>query len=135
MNIKEQIEAMLNPKFKDNTSITKEGIEDGVYYYVEKSEKMYIIQNADCFRFAELEFLKSKLPKFGKFEIENFFLNRFLTSILITHSMTDIFNTTVYYCDYPRDTYFTSDRVKEIFMKNTFNLVKEEKNVVYIQLK
>lgn len=135
MNIKEQIDAMVNPKPEDDIIITKQGIEKGVYYYVENSKKKYIIQNAECFRYADLKALESKFPKFGKFEIEDFFLNRFLTAILITHSMTDIFNTTVFYSDYPSNTYFTSDRVKEIFMNDSFNFVKEENDIVYIQLK
>ena len=136
MNIKQEIDAMINPTLKKEVStITKQGIDDSVYYYVEKSNKSYVIQNAEIFRYSDLELLKSKLPKFGKYEIEEFFENRFLTALIITHDMTEIFNTTVYYSDFPRDTYFSSARVKEIFMEKAFDFVKEEKNIVYIALK
>lgn len=137
MNIKQEIDLMLNPKSnKDVSTIIKQGIDNGVYYYVKSSTKRYIIQNTDDYKNKiDIEVLNSKLPKFGKYEIEEFFESRFLTALLIKRDMTDIFNTTVYYNDFPRATYFKAEKVKEIFMKETFEVVKEEKNIVYIALK
>ena len=137
MNIKQEIDLMLNPKSnKDVSTIIKQGIDNGVYYYVKSSTKRYIIQNTDDYKNKiAIEVLNSKLPKFGKYEIEEFFESRFLTALLIKRDMTDIFNTTVYYNDFPRATYFKAEKVKEIFMKETFEVVKEEKNIVYIALK
>lgn len=137
MNIKQEIDLMVNPKLnQDVYTIIKQGIDKGVYYYVKSSIKRYIIKNTEDYKNKiAIQLLISKLPKFGKYEIEEFFQSRFLTALLITHDMTDIFNTTVYYNDFPRDTYFKSERVKEIFMKETFEVVKEENNIVYIALK
>lgn len=137
MNIKQEIDLMVNPNpNKEVSTIIKQGIDNDVYYYVKKSTKRYIIKNADDYiNKIPIQLLISKLPKFGKYEIEEFFESRFLTALLIKHDMTDIFNTTVYYNDFPRATYFKSERVKEIFMKETFEVVREENNIVYIALK
>lgn len=116
--------------------VLKEGREGNVYYYTEQTNTRYIIQTPqrEILKQMNIDELKALLPKFGKFEIENFFENRFLNALLVTSDMTEIFSTTVLCSDYYWSCKFGKDRVKEVFMKNCFVIDHEEDNIVYLKL-
>lgn len=116
--------------------VLKEGREGNVYYYEEKSNTRYIIESPDREILKQMNTgeLKALMPKFGKFEIEHFFENRFLNALLVTGDMTEIFNTTVLCSDYYWSCKFTKERVKEIFMNKCFTELHEADGTVYLKL-
>lgn len=123
------------PKEKD---VIIQGIEEGVYFYVEESDKRYVISSPskETLKLLDTSELINLLPKFGKYEIEAFFMERFLTALLITGDMTKIFNTTVYVADYySHDVYFSAERVKKRFLDTIFEVVKEDRTIVKLKLK
>lgn len=118
--------------------VIAQGIEGNVYYYTEYSTQKYLIvsPSKEALRDLNTSELEALLPKFGKFEIEDFFKNRFLNAILITGDMTDIFNTTVLCSDFRWSCKFEKDHVKEIFLEKCFTIVKEDTdgNTTYLKL-
>src|SRR5574344_492096 len=139
INVKEYIRNCMADKEYNSPEIISQGVEEGVYFYTEKSKKSYIISSPSIEALNSLSILELKalLPKFGKWEIENFFEEKFLTALLVTRDMTSIFNTTVFFYDiYPYDErlYFESERVRKIFLKNTLNVEKETDNFIYLNL-
>lgn len=107
-----------------------------MYYYTEYSKTRYIIEspNKESLQAMHIDELKSLLPKFGKFEIEHFFEKRFLTALLITGDMTEIFNTTVLCADSYWSCKFDKERIKKIFLEKCFTKTSTKDNVVYLKL-
>lgn len=90
--------------------VTSEGCEKGVLYYVKDDALLkmsYFLEEFDEIDYFNIiEQLKSNfnnfkkyLPKFGKYEIEEFIKQKFLHSLLITGNFTDLFNTEIYFND------------------------------------
>lgn len=123
-------------EFKPLPSVIKEGREENVYFYTEHSNTRYIIEepSSEFFKTMHIDELTALLPKFGKFEIEYFFESRFLNALLVTHDMTEIFNTTVLCADSYWSCKFDKEDVKEIFLKRCFTVTKEEENTIYLKL-
>lgn len=136
MNIRQTIEEYLNERNTIRPNVIKQGQETNVFYYVEESFKNYIISSpsVEALKLLNISELKDLLPKFGKYEIEEFFMNRFLTALFLTRNMTEIFNTTVYCNDFYRPVYFNSDSIKKIFL-DIFEIVNESETKVELKLK
>lgn len=115
--------------------IEKQGIESSIFFYTETCET-YIITSPDPVILGSLHIseLKKLLPKFGKYEIEEFFMNRFLTALLITGDASELFNTTVLCSDSIWSQRLFKEDVRKIFLKKTFSIVSKTCNLVNLKL-
>lgn len=96
-------------KGKKLPQTTSEGYENGISYYVKYDalKKNYFLEEFDEKDYLNIiEQIKANfndfqkyLPKFGKYEIEEFIKQKFLYSFLITHNFTDLFNMEIYFSD------------------------------------
>lgn len=139
MNVRKFIDDFEMPKHgKDGLmpNVIKEGREENVYYYTEHSKTRYIIEspNRESLKAIHTDELKCLLPKFGKFEIERFFEKRFLTALLITGDMTEIFNTTVLCSDSYWSCKFDKELVKKIFMEKCFTIIYMDEDTICLRL-
>lgn len=74
------------------------------------------------------KFLALNVPKYGKYEVENFVAKMLLIS-LITGNITELFNTCISFDDYPYNSYFYSkDEIKESILQycEVLNIDKEK---------
>lgn len=139
MDVRKFINEWSKPNKNENLpNIISQGLEKGVFYYTEESIKKYLIISPSKEALKELSIheIEALLPKFGKYEIEDFFNNRFINAVLVTGDMTDIFNTTVLCTDYFRPCKFEKNDVKDIFLEKCFTIVKDDKedNTIYLKL-
>ncbi len=88
---------MLNTITQGNYGILSYIIErdsdDNITYFVEKDEELISFAKLNF-----LDFLTSKVPQFGKFEVEEF-VGKMLLSCLIKGDLTDLMNTSISYYD------------------------------------
>lgn len=137
MNVRKFIDHFDKEDFcKDSPRVISEGREDSVFFYIEEPKKNYLINSPSMASLQALDIieLKNLLPKFGKYEIEAFFLPRFLHSLLITGDITNVMNTTVLCVDDIWSCKFTSEIVRKVFFEKTFSIVKENERTIYLKL-
>ena len=126
------------PKIKHG--IKSEGEMFGVEYIVLKSDEQYIICNNERISWNDVmpkmsEFDTLYVPKFGKYEIEEFVGYFMRVALLITKDITDLFNMELLCDDSPFNiTEVSSKDIKEKLLK-CFNVVKKVDNMTYLEFK
>lgn len=99
--------------------IESSGSKYGVDYVTLKSNKRYIIEDNPNVSWDEVmknrdKFISTYVPRFGKYEIEEFVGYKMMEALFITKDITDLFNSELL-CD---DSPFNITRIKQDSLKN-----------------
>ena len=124
-----------------NAKIKEEGERFRVEYVVMlKPGERYLIHDNTEVSWDEVmknirEFNITYVPKFGKYEIEEFVGDCMRQAIFFSKDITDLFNMELLCDDFPyNETRVTSATIKERVLK-CFEIVKKEKNITYLKFK
>ena len=127
----------INAKFsKEDPTIIAQGLVGSVYFYTEEILPRYriVFPNIEDIKSLPINKIKALLPKFGKYEIEDFFSIPFLTALLVTSDMTNIMNTSVLCYDGMWSTKIYSKTVRNIFLNNCFSIVGQTDKEIELRL-
>ena len=120
--------------------VLSEGEMFGVEYVIKRFDKKYIIVDNKSISWDEImphirEFNITYVPKFGKYEIEQFVGHMMLEALLITKDITNLMNMDLLCEEYPYNAIkIDSDILKERVLK-CFDIVKTERNSIYLKFK
>ena len=120
--------------------IKEEGEKFGVEYVVlESNEKFIICDNPNISWDKIMNDLKlfdiTYVPKFGKYEIEQFVGYFMKEALLISKDITDLFNMELLCDDYPfNTTRVNKETIRERLLK-CFNVVQKDNNTTYLSFK
>lgn len=120
---------------KAKLHINKSGTEFGVRYVILKSDKQYIIKDNPDTPWNELikskdRFISTYVPKFGKYEIEEFVGYKMMEALFISKDITDLLNSELVCNDFPYNiTRISSERLKKELLK-CFTKLEETDSVV-----
>lgn len=120
--------------------IKGEGKKFGVEYVIFNSEeKFQILDNPDVTGDVVLEgikkFIDIHVPKFGKYEVEEFVGYYMKEAILISKDITDLFNMELLCDDFPYNTTrVNKETIRDRVMK-CFDIVKVENGITYLKFK
>ena len=124
------------PKLK--CEIEDTGSKFGVDYITFKSQKRYIIEDNPDVSWNEImkirdEFVSNYVPKFGKYEIEEFVGYKLMEALFITKDITGLLNSELLCDDSPFNiTRIKQDRLKAKIMKCFYVLDADENNVTLV---
>lgn len=120
--------------------VKEEGQKFRVQYVVFKSNEKYIICDNEEVSWDEImrsrdNFQSLYVPKFGKYEIEEFISYFMKVALFISKDITDLFNMDLVCDDFPYNiTKISSDLIKERLLK-CFEVVKKEESKTYLKFK
>lgn len=127
------------PKLKSN--IVDSGRKYGVEYVILKSDKRYIIVDNPDISWDDImknrikDFVTRYVPKFGKFEIEEYLSYAMLEAIIFTKDITNLFNSELLCFDLPYNvTRVSSDSIKNKMLK-CFDVVSQSEDEIRLMFK
>lgn len=121
------------PKLK--CDIESSGSKYGVDYVTLKSDKRYVIRDNPDVSWDEImknrdDFISTYVPKFGKYEIEEFVGYKMMEALFITKDITELLNSELICDDRPYNiTRINHDALKKRIMKCFYVLDATDKNV------
>jgi len=127
------------PKF--NLEVKESGSKFGVDFVTLKTDENYIIQDNPNVSWDEIMknrdlFISKYVPKFGKYEIEEFVGYKLMEALFITKDVTDLLNTNLACFDVYNTTRISSERIKEKLLKCfEFKGVSDVGNYTYLMFK
>ena len=123
-----------------NTKVKEEGEKFRVEYIVLDTKERYLICDDESVSCDEVmkdryKFISTYVPKFGKFEIEEFVGYFMQEAIYITKDISNLFNMELLCDDSPFNiTRVSSETIKKRLLQ-CFEVVKKENDVTYLKFK
>ena len=126
-----------------NADIKEEGARFGVEYVIFKSDERYHISNSSNMSWDAImqimengfEFMDKYVPKYGKYEIEEYVAHALKEALLITKDATDILNTELLCDDFPYNvTKIPRTRLKEELLE-LFKVIEKGDNYTVLEFK
>lgn len=122
------------------THTIEEGEKFGVEYIVFKPEKRYLIRDNENVSWDYImknikKFQDYYVPKFGKYEIEEFVSYFMKEALFITKDITNLFNMELLCDDLPYNvTRVSTETIKERLLK-CFEVVERKEKTIYLKFK
>ncbi len=107
---------------KRDVKLASSGSMHGVSYITFPSDKRYIIRDNPDVSWDEImrrreKFMEIYIPKFGKYEIEQFVAHKLMEALFITKDITELLNSKLVCFDMYNTTRVEQERLKDILLK------------------
>lgn len=124
---------------KLDLDIKESGSKFGTSFVIQKSEIRYILQDNPNVSWDEIMknrdlFISTYVPKFGKYEIEEFVGYKLMEALFITKDVTDLLNANLACFDVYNTTRVSAERMKEKLFK-CFEFKGTKENITYLMFK